>query len=69
MLAVNRYLNDSGQDARVIMQVHDELVLEVAEACLDEVRLGVVTAMSGAATLDVPLQVDVGVGNNWDEAH
>lgn len=69
MLAVDRYLNDSGQDARVIMQVHDELVLEVAEACLDEVRLGVVTAMSGAATLDVPLQVDVGVGNNWDEAH
>jgi DNA polymerase-1 len=69
MLAVNRYLNDSGQDARVIMQVHDELVLEVAEACLDEVRLGVVAAMSGAATLDVPLQVDVGVGSNWDEAH
>jgi DNA polymerase I len=56
-------------DARVIMQVHDELVLEVAEDSVDEVSAEISRLMSSAADLAVPLVVDVGVGDNWDEAH
>jgi len=51
------------------MQVHDELVLEVERAALDEVRKGVAERMSAAACLDVPLEVDVGSGEDWDSAH
>ena len=56
-------------DARMLLQVHDELVFEVSEAALDEVRDGVRQRMSAAAELSVPLVVDIGVGANWDEAH
>tara|TARA_R110001592_G_scaffold1874_20_gene11509 strand:- start:29247 stop:32021 length:2775 start_codon:yes stop_codon:yes gene_type:complete len=69
MISVDRYLNDSGIDARMIMQVHDELVLEVAPAALDTVRKEVVARMMAAAALSVPLEVGVGTGDNWDEAH
>ena len=69
MLAVDRYLIDAALPARVIMQVHDELVLELDADCVEEVTKGVIAAMSGAAELDVPLVVDVGLGDNWDEAH
>ncbi|MEE4658990.1 MAG: DNA polymerase I [Halieaceae bacterium] len=69
MLRVDRWLNDDAVDARVIMQVHDELVLEVAEDAVDAVCSGVCDAMSAAASLDVPLLVEAGVGSNWDEAH
>ncbi|MBL4607540.1 MAG: DNA polymerase I, partial [Pseudomonadales bacterium] len=69
MLSVDVYLTNSGADARVIMQVHDELVLEVAEDQVEEVQREIIAAMAGAADLAVPLQVDVGVGDNWDEAH
>ncbi|QEI13706.1 DNA polymerase I [Cellvibrio japonicus] len=69
MIAVDNWLVEAGLDAKLIMQVHDELVLEVAESCLDEVCTGVVARMSAAARLNVPLIVDAGVGNNWDEAH
>jgi DNA polymerase-1 len=55
--------------AQLIMQVHDELVLEVREESLDTVRAQISAAMSGAAHLSVPLKVDVGVGGSWDEAH
>jgi DNA polymerase-1 len=51
------------------MQVHDELVFEVPEAELETVRAQVTALMTGAVTLDVPLVVDSGVGDNWDEAH
>jgi DNA polymerase-1 len=53
----------------MIMQVHDELVLEVPEDELQVVSEGLMQRMESAATLKVPLLVDVGVGNNWDEAH
>jgi len=53
----------------MIMQVHDELVFEVAEDAVAEVQTVVVEQMEAAAELRVPLKVDVGVGNNWDEAH
>ncbi|RON05585.1 DNA polymerase I [Pseudomonas brassicacearum] len=69
MVAVDNWLTTSGLDAKVILQVHDELVLEVREDLVDQVREEVRVHMSGAATLDVPLLVEVGVGNNWDEAH
>ncbi|OEC52768.1 DNA polymerase I [Pseudomonas sp. ENNP23] len=69
MVAVDAWLQESGLDARVILQVHDELVLEVREDLVDTVRDAIRPLMSGAAALDVPLVVEVGVGNNWDEAH
>lgn len=69
MISVDEWLEQSGLDARMIMQVHDELVLEVAEADLEEVKEGLISAMSNAANLDVPLLVEAGVGDNWDEAH
>ncbi len=69
MLHTAAWLADSGAPARMIMQVHDELVFEVAEEAVDTVREGVIAAMAGAAELKVPLVVDVGVGANWDEAH
>lgn len=69
MVAVDAWLQESGLDARVILQVHDELVLEVREDLVDTVRDAIRPLMSDAAELDVPLVVEVGVGNNWDEAH
>ena len=69
MVAVDNWLSASGLDARVILQVHDELVLEVREDLVEQVRDEVRSHMSDAAKLDVPLVVEVGVGNNWDEAH
>ena len=62
MVAVDNWLESSGLDARVILQVHDELVLEVREDLVDQVREEIRGHMSGAATLDVPLLVEVGVG-------
>lgn len=69
MIRVDNWLTEKQLDAKIIMQVHDELVLEVSESCLDEVRAGLVELMSGAAQLKVPLLVEAGVGDNWDEAH
>jgi DNA polymerase-1 len=69
MLSVDRWLTDDGVDAHMIMQVHDELVLEVADTQLDAVCDELVTRMSGAAELAVPLLVETGRGANWDEAH
>jgi DNA polymerase-1 len=71
MVAVDRWLLDSRFPARMIMQVHDELVLEVAEGSVDEAVQAVRSHMADAdaGELRVPLVVDVGVGANWDEAH
>jgi DNA polymerase-1 len=69
MVAVDNWLSTSGIDAKVILQVHDELVLEVREDLVEQVSEEIRLHMSGAAKLDVPLLVEVGVGNNWDEAH
>jgi len=69
MIDVHRWLAGEAVDARVIMQVHDELVLEVAEAAAGTVTDGLVERMSRAAELAVPLKVDTGIGANWDEAH
>lgn len=69
MIKVDSWLQDSGIDARIILQVHDELVLEVREDLAEEVSAKLKELMSAAADLDVPLLVEVGVGSNWDEAH
>jgi len=69
MIDVDRWLASRPLDARLIMQVHDELVFEVADGDVETLRRGLVDAMQQAASLDVPLVVDVGVGANWDEAH
>jgi DNA polymerase-1 len=69
MIAVDRWLIDSRIPARLVMQVHDELVFEVRRDLVDELSGRVRELMSRAAELSVPLKVDIGVGNNWDEAH
>jgi len=69
MIAADHWLIEEREDARMIMQVHDELVFEVAEDRLDHCMGRIRTIMNAAADLKVPLLVDVGVGANWDEAH
>ena len=69
MIDVDDWLRKESIDARIIMQVHDELVLEVKAGELDSVGEQVSSLMINAATLKVPLEVDVGVGNSWEEAH
>ncbi|MDX3934629.1 DNA polymerase I [Stenotrophomonas sp.] len=69
MVKVDDWLQDHGGQAKMILQVHDELVFETESSFLDTLRLKVVELMSSAAELRVPLVVDAGVGDNWDEAH
>jgi len=69
MISVHRWLKDEQPGARMIMQVHDELVFEVDSDKIDAVKERVIEIMNGAASLSVPLRVDAGVGLNWDEAH
>ena len=69
MVKVDSWLEDHGDQAKMILQVHDELVFETESSFLDTLRLKVVELMSSAAELRVPLVVDAGVGDNWDEAH
>ena len=69
MIDVDAWLRKDSIDARIIMQVHDELVLEVKAGELESVGEQVSGLMVKAATLKVPLEVDVGVGNSWEEAH
>ena len=69
MLAVDRWIRESGLPMVMIMQVHDELVFEVRADSLEKAKVGIQKHMTGVAQLAVPLVVDVGVGDNWDEAH
>ena len=69
MVMVDRWLSESEVDARVILQVHDELVLEVREDLVEPVSAQLRDLLGAAAELAVPLLVEVGVGANWDEAH
>jgi DNA polymerase-1 len=69
MIGVDAWCRLENFPARVIMQVHDELVLEVREDATDKVAAGVREQMAGAAELKVPLRIHIGVGMNWDEAH
>jgi len=69
MIAVQRWLDDQRMGSKLIMQVHDELVLEVPEDELDAVQVALRDLMGGVAQLSVPLEVECGVGNNWEQAH
>ena len=67
MLKIAQHLD--GTNAHMIMQVHDELVFEVAEDKIDTLKAHILECMTSAADLRVPLEVDIGIGDNWDEAH
>jgi len=69
MVSIDDWLRQGTLKSRMIMQVHDELVLEVPESELQLIQAGLIQRMESAAELLVPLVVDVGVGDNWDEAH
>ncbi len=69
MIRLPDALTNAGLKARMLLQVHDELIFEVPDAEVDATRAVVARVMSGAAVLSVPLDVDVGTGANWDEAH
>jgi len=69
MIEVDRWCSDASVPARLIMQVHDELVLEVRDDFIATAGEEMRRLMSGAAQLRVPLRVDIGVGANWDQAH
>jgi DNA polymerase-1 len=70
MINMHRWLlSDKGLDITMIMQVHDELVFEVAESDVEAAKRPITECMCSAASLKVPLLVDLGVGANWDEAH
>jgi DNA polymerase-1 len=69
MISVRRWLAQQKLGTALVMQVHDELVLEVPEAEVEVIQHELPLLMTGVAKLDVPLAVDVGVGANWDEAH
>ena len=69
MIDIDNWLALGELDARMLLQVHDELVFEVREEDIDLLADGVKFRMMTAASLDVPLVVDIGIGNNWDQAH
>ena len=69
MIAVADWLAANGRQSRLVLQVHDELVLEVPQGELESIRESLPGLMGDVAQLAVPLLVEVGVGDNWDEAH
>ena len=69
MIELDHWIVESGHNLAMIMQVHDELVFEVAESCVDIAVAAIKDKMENAVQLAVPLIVAVGVGHNWDEAH
>jgi DNA polymerase-1 len=69
MIAVDRWIAEAGLATRLLLQVHDELVLEVPEGELARVKSELPRRMTGVASLAVPLVVDVGAGPNWERAH
>ena len=69
MISVQKWLDETKLKTKLIMQVHDELVLEVPEEELERVTANIEDLMQSVKKLDVPLVVDVGVGDNWDQAH
>jgi DNA polymerase I len=69
MISIDEYIQDKQESIRMVMQVHDELVFEVADEKITELREKICDLMSKAGDLKVPLLVEAGSGNNWDEAH
>lgn len=69
MIALETWIQDSQLDIRMLMQVHDELIFEVADAAVETAKNAITEQMQAVISLDVPLQVDIGIGDNWDVAH
>ncbi len=69
MISVDAWIRENGRGVKMIMQVHDELVFEIDEPRVKASVKEIESRMRGAAALSVPLEVDVGVGDNWDQAH
>jgi DNA polymerase-1 len=69
MIEVDRWIREAKLRSRLVLQVHDELVLEVPDDEVDVVRAELPKRMTRVAELEVPLVVDVGVGDNWEQAH
>jgi DNA polymerase-1 len=69
MISVDAWCEQTNAPARLIMQVHDELLLEVRDDAVDEVKAAIRERMAASAELKVPLRIEIGVGSNWDEAH
>ena len=69
MIEVDAWLHASGEDARMVMQVHDELVFEVPAAEAERLGEAIADRMSAVAELDVPLVAEAGVADNWQQAH
>ena len=69
MIQVDHWVKEKNLDGRIILQVHDELVLEVADADLAKVKQEIELVMARVAELDVPLLLGIGVGDNWEQAH
>ena len=69
MIDVDAWLTETALDAKMIMQVHDELVFEVADEACETLCNNVIERMANVIELQVPLLTEVGVGVNWDEAH
>ena len=69
MIEMHRSIKEEQIEAKLILQVHDELILDTPKNEIDDVISLITSSMMGAADLDVPLEIDVGVGDNWDQAH
>ena len=69
MIKMHDWLADTDLDVKMILQVHDELIFEVAEKDLDAAQAKIVDIMQNSSQIDVPLLVEAGIGDNWDEAH
>ena len=68
MVNIDRKLKEGGYDARLLLQVHDELIIEAHKACADEVRALMKAEMENAVRLSVPLTVEIAVGDTWYDA-
>jgi DNA polymerase-1 len=69
MIQVHQKMQENKMQSKMILQVHDELVFEVLEEELDQLSALVKETMENAVNLDIPLTVDIGIGDNWLEAH
>ncbi len=69
MIEIDKWISHTGIEVKMLMQVHDELVFEIAEEVVEDAKAAIIDAMTQVAELRVPLLVDIGVGDNWNEAH
>ena len=69
MINAHKSLKESKLKAQLTLQVHDELIVDTPKKETDKVVELLTKSMQEAADLDVPLEIDIGIGNNWDQAH